>query len=191
METNQSDVEPLWLFINRLEALGVPYMITGATAAILYGAPRMTNDLDLVLQLSQAAADRLPGLFPPAIFYLPPPDVIQVECRRPNRGHFNIIHMPSGYKTDVYLAGADPLHAWGLERRRRVELDHGSACLAPPEYVILRKLEFYTEGGSQKHLEDIRSIIQTTGPALDHSFLQSEIARRGLTDAWLTASSQQ
>ena len=161
-------------------------MVTGATAAILYGAPRMTNDLDLVLELSSATARDLPTLFPTTEFYLPPQDVVEIERRRPNRGHFNIIHMRTGYKADVYLTGSDPLHAWGLERRQRIHLGSGDVWLAPPEYVILRKLEFYIEGGSEKHLQDIRSILQTSGSGLDRTFLDSETTQRGLKTAWVT-----
>lgn len=184
METSLSESEPLWLFIGPLNSVGIPYMITGATAAILYGAPRMTNDLDLVLQLNAETGRRLPELFPATYFYVPPLDVIEVERRRPNRGHFNIIHLATGYKADAYMAGSDPLHAWGLERRRQLQLKGGPAAVAPPEYVVLRKLEFYREGGSAKHLEDIRAILQSSATDLDATFLETEITQRGLRDIW-------
>lgn len=187
METSPSEIEPLWLFAGSFNSAAICYMITGATAAILYGAPRVTNDLDVVLQLSAQTADRLPTLFPQSDFYLPPREIIEVERRRPNRGHFNIIHMATGYKADVYLAGSDPLHAWGLEHRRPLQLKDGSVSLAPPEYVILRKLEFHQEGGSSKHIQDIRAILQTSGAELDTQFLETELTRRGLRESWDTA----
>ena len=187
METNPSEIEPLWAFVGPFNAAGIPYMITGATATILYGAPRLTNDLDVVLQLSREASRQLPGLFPATEFYLPPPDAVEVERCRPNRGHFNIIQMATGYKADVYLSGSDPLHAWGFEHRRRTLLEGGDVWLAPPEYVILRKLEYYQEGGSAKHLQDIRAILQNTVVELDATFLDRETAQRGLAGAWAAA----
>jgi hypothetical protein len=190
METSHSEIEPIWLFLGQFNANGVLYMVTGATAAILYGTPRLTNDLDIVLELSRSSAGQLPALFPAAAFYLPPPEVVEIERSRPNRGHFNIIHMQTGYKADRYLAGSDPLHAWGLAHRRSVSLDRGSVSLAPPEYVILRKLEFFAEGGSQKHLQDIQAILRTTQAELDDSFLQHEISQRGLSSAWQAAQKQ-
>jgi hypothetical protein len=190
METSHSEIEPFWLFVSPLNSAGMVYMVTGATAAILYGAPRLTNDLDIVLELPRAAATQLPGLFPAAEFYLPPPDVVEVERTRPSRGHFNIIHSLTGYKADVYLAGSDPLHGWGLAHRRAINLERGSISLAPPEYVILRKLEFYAEGGSPKHLEDIRAILRNTSGELDNAFLQHEISRRGLASVWESARQQ-
>ena len=176
--------EPLWLFVLPLNAASLRYIVTGATAAILYGAPRLTNDLDLVLQLSDDDSRRLPELFPARDFYLPPREVLEVERARPARGHFNIIHMATGYKADVYLCGSDPLHLWALRERRNVHLDGGEVWLAPPEYVIIRKLEFYVEGGSEKHLADIRSIRNASGTALDMEFLRREIAQRALADSW-------
>jgi hypothetical protein len=187
METS----DPLWLFVHPLNRAQIPYMVTGATAAILYGAPRLTNDLDLVVQLSRQTASALTTLFPDADFYLPPEDVLQIERSRPVRGHFNIIHLQTGYKADVYLRGTDPLHIWGLEQRRRIDLDESQIWVAPPEYVIIRKLEFYREGGSEKHLLDIRSILTTTGSELNHPLLNRELTQRGLMDLWHRFESQE
>src|SRR5277367_3517942 len=136
------------LFTEPLEKLGLPYMITGATGAILYGQPRLTNDLDLVLELRAADIDRLHAAFPESDFYIPPVEVIGVEVARSQRGHFNVIHHGSGYKADVYTIGLDPLHLWALPLRRRMQHGAGGISVAPPEYVILRKLEYYREGGS-------------------------------------------
>jgi hypothetical protein len=91
--------------------MGAPYMVTGATAAILYGQPRVTNDLDVVLSLDDSARRSLLQAFPESDFYVPPESVIQAEQARSQRGHFNLIHLESGYKADVYLTGSDPLHA--------------------------------------------------------------------------------
>ena len=71
--------DELSLFVGRLELVGAPYMVTGATAAILYGQPRVTNDLDVVLALDDAARAALLRAFPEAEFYVPPETVIQVE----------------------------------------------------------------------------------------------------------------
>ena len=55
--------------------------------------------------------------------------------------------------------------------------------MAPPEYVVIRKLEFFREGGSAKHPVDIRSIRDVTG--LDHRLLQPWLERRGLLPLWM------
>ena len=168
--------DELSLFALRLAATGAPYMITGATAAILYGQPRVTNDLDLVLALDDATR-------PAAEFYIPPETVIRAEQARTQRGHFNIIHHDSGYKADIYLVGTDPLHLWALPHRRRLRWsDEIEVDVAPPEYVVLRKLEFYREGRSSKHPADIRSIIETTG--VDETALAPWLDRLNLGPLW-------
>lgn len=171
------------LFVARLESIGAPYMVTGATAAILYGQPRVTNDLDVVLSLDDSARGLLLRAFPETEFYVPPESVIRVEQARPQRGHFNLIHHESGYKADIYLAGTDSLHAWALPRRRRVRWDDTlEMSVAPPEYVVLRKLEFFREGRSSKHPADIRAICETTG--VDEVTIAPWLECMGLADLW-------
>ena len=175
--------DELTLFVVRLETLGAPYMVTGATAAILYGQPRVTNDLDVVLSLDDAARAALLRAFPETEFYVPPESVIRAEQARVQRGHFNLIHHETGYKADIYLAGADPLHAWALPLRRRVRWsDSVEMAVAPPEYVVLRKLEFYREGRSAKHPADIRAIREVTG--VDEALLAPWLERMGLGAVW-------
>ena len=170
------------LFASRLNRLGVPYMVTGATAAIVYGQPRVTNDLDVVLALDPAAVPRLAECFPEADFYTPPESVLRVEQGRRQRGHFNIIHHESGYKADVYLVGEDPLHAWALPLRRMLPWSDETLPVAPPEYVIVRKLEYFREGGSQKHLLDIRAMLAVTD--VDRAEVARWVETRGLVAAW-------
>jgi hypothetical protein len=159
-------------------------MITGATAAILYGQPRVTNDLDVVVSLNDAARAALLRAFPETEFYVPPESVIRTEQARVQRGHFNLIHLESGFKADIYLAGADPLHTWALPKRRRIPWENDlEISVAPPEYVIVRKLEFYREGGSTKHLSDIQAIRQITG--VDETELKPWLERLGLGALWI------
>jgi hypothetical protein len=175
--------DELSLFATRFEATGASYMVTGATAAILYGQPRVTNDLDVVLRLDDAARAALLRSFPESDFYIPPEVVIRTEQARLQRGHFNLIHLESGYKADIYLVGADPLHAWAMPLRRRLrwgpELE---VAVAPPEYVVLRKLEYFREGGSTKHVTDIRAIREITG--VNETMIAPWLERMGLTSTW-------
>ncbi|MEO7413620.1 MAG: hypothetical protein ABIZ81_09700 [Opitutaceae bacterium] len=175
--------DELILFALRLETIGAPYMVTGATAAILYGQPRVTNDLDVVLSLNDATRLALLSAFPESEFYVPPEAVIRAEQARHHRGHFNLIHHETGFKADIYLAGADPLHAWALPLRRRLSWSEGvEIMVAPPEYVVLRKLEFYREGRSAKHPADIRAIREITG--VDEIAMAPWLEQMGLGPLW-------
>lgn len=172
------------IFVERFEALEIPYMVSGSVAAMIYGEPRLTNDVDLVVEMDRRAALKLPSLFPPDEFYCPPADVIAVEIAREQRGHFNIIHIESGFKADVYLRGNDPLHIWALKRIRRVAMGARSVAIAPLEYVIVRKLEYFREGGSEKHLRDIRGILKNATGLIDRAELDRLVGERGLMREW-------
>lgn len=172
-------IEP---FVQRLDALGIPYMVTGSTAGILYGEPRMTHDIDIVIALSDRDVTRFVEAFPLEEFDCPPDDVLAIEVRRGQRGHANLIHHASGFKADIYIA-FDELHRWGLAHRRTIAIDTLRMSVAPVEYVIVRKLEYFREGGSQKHLRDIRSMLAVS-EAIDRAALESFIAARGLAAEW-------
>ncbi len=177
------------LFTRKLNTLGVRYIITGSVAAMIYGEPRLTNDVDLVVLLDAKQAARLPEVFPLEEFYCPPEEVIRKEMARPRRGQFNIIHHQTGFKADLYLCGTDPLNKWGLEKARRVQYSGEEIYLSPPELVILRKLEFFREGGSEKHLRDIRFMLEVSADQIDRAELEKWIRERGLEKAWAAAQS--
>jgi len=168
------------LFVAPLNRLGVKYMVTGSLATSIYGDPRLTHDIDLVIALPDDTVDALHAAFDGAEFYVPPLDVIAVEAHRPLHGHFNIIHTATALKADVYTIGADPLHRWAIDRRQATTIEGHTVWLAPPEYVVLRKLQYFRDGGSEKHLRDVRAMLRQLGPEVDRSFLQTESARLGL-----------
>jgi hypothetical protein len=170
------------LIADRLNAAGVKWIATGSIAAMSYGEYRVTNDVDIVLVLSERDIAKLVAAFPLEEFYCPPPDVIRTEVAREKYGHFNLIHHETGFKADVYIAGKDALTSWALRQRQAVTLEDSVIWLAPPEYVIIGKLEFYREGGSEKHLRDIRGMLAVTD--VDRVFLEKEIIERDLSEIW-------
>jgi hypothetical protein len=183
------DPDLFLLFVRPLNRAGIRYVVTGSVAAIFYGEPRLTNDVDFVAFLNEADIRRFAEAFPPADFYLPPAETIAVEMAREQRGHFNVIHPNTGFKADFYLTGRDELNAWAFQRKQQVEFEGETVVLAPPEYVIVRKLEYFREGGSEKHLRDIRSMLAVSGEQLDRSELNEWIVRRGVESEWRKACS--
>lgn len=180
-------MQPLELFAvftEPLERTGVPYFVTGSVASLIYGEPRMTHDIDLVMTLRDADLRSFLAAFPDEDFYCPPAEVVRLELRRPSHGHFLLIHHGTGFKADVYLAGQNALHAWAFQRRTRVGEGSSAFWVAPPEYVIVRKLQYYQEGGSQKHLADIRGMLAQSGDVIDSSELSRWITALGLDATW-------
>ncbi len=179
------DPDLIALFVAPLENAGIRYMITGSIASSIYGEPRNTLDIDLVLLLEATQTTLFHQIFPEEEFYLPPLDVIQIETRREAHGHFNIIHHQTGLKADIYPSKNHPSLPWAVQHIRRIETPSSPINIAPPEYIILHKLEFYREGGSQKHLRDIAGIIEQQ--TLDQTFLQPALQSLALTPHYQAA----
>jgi len=175
------------LFIRALNQLGLRYLVSGSVAAILYGEPRLTHDVDFVVYLRPDDVVRLREALPSPQFYLPPLEAILAELTRPSRGHFNAIHAETGFKADFYPAGRDEFHAWAFRHGRCLEYRSERVMVAPPEYVIVRKLEYFREGGSEKHLRDIRAMWTISGAQMDRIALEEWIARQGVSAEWQQA----
>lgn len=180
-------IELIDTFILPLNGHGIRYIITGSVASMVYGEPRLTNDIDVVLEIQSTDIPKLLQAFPEADFYLPPAEVIETEILRGSRGHFNIISQHSMLKADVYLVGSDPLQHWGMEQAKTLDIDGMPVRFAAPEYVILRKLEFFREGGSEKHLRDIAAMLSESSTEIDQEILSKYIAQLGLQSQWLAA----
>jgi hypothetical protein len=175
------------IFISRLNTLGIRYMVTGAVASIIYGEPRLTHDIDLVVELGSEKAEEVVKAFPSDEFYCPPVEIIKLEAERRLHGHFNIIHHETGFKADMYILGQDQLHQWAMSTLKSIEFEGEQVWLAPPEYVILRKLEYYREGGSEKHLRDIAGMVKIASDQINFQELTAKIKQYALLKQWKKA----
>lgn len=174
--------EWLFQFLDPLDRAQVPYAVVGSVASSLYGEPRATNDVDLVIQVAPADASRLVQAFPADRFYVPPEEVVRVEIGRAIGGHLNVIALESMTKADLYPLTERDRDWFG--RRRRLEVSGRPVWFAAPEAVILHKLRFFREGGGEKHLQDIRGIIAVSGDQLDWPALEDACSRNGLAAEW-------
>jgi hypothetical protein len=179
------------LFVRPLNRAGIRYVISGSVAAIFYGEPRLTHDVDFIVFLNENDIRRLSEAFPEKDFYLPPMETIMAETARERNGHFNLIHRDTGFKADMYPTGRDELNAWAFRGKRSVEFEGESVMLAPPEYVIVRKLEYFREGGAEKHLRDIRAMLAVSGEQLDRPKMNEWIQQQGLETEWRLVSDAQ
>lgn len=168
-----------------LEQVGVRYLITGSTATIFYGEPRFTNDIDVVVQLDERDLGRFVAAFPGDEFYL---SEEAAQRALATGGQFNVIHPRSGLKVDVIVATMTPFDRSRFERGRRLNpAPDYEAVFAAPEDVILKKLLFYREGGSDKHLRDIAGVLKISGELIDFEYIETWTERLGIADAWRQA----
>lgn len=175
-------LELLELLARRLEDLQIPYFVTGSVATTTYGEPRYTNDIDIVAELVQSDADRLCQAFPPPDFYV---SRAAVDGAIRQRRMFNIIHIPSGLKIDVAVAKGTEFDVSRMARIVSLPRPDGLVVrFSSPEDVILKKMEFYQEGGSEKHLRDITGVLRICRRPIDYAYIEAWATKLGVLTVW-------
>jgi hypothetical protein len=168
-----------------LEQLGLRYFVTGSVATIFFGEPRFTNDIDIVVDLPPSRIGDFCQAFPGSDFYVSEESVRRAVTRKKQ---FNVIHPASGLKIDVMVPSEDAFNRSRFARTRRVQpAPDYYAVFASPEDVILKKLEYYRDGGSDKHLRDIAGILKISGETIDLAYIDEWASRLGLADLWENA----
>ena len=166
---------------DRFESEGIEYFLVGSMAAMYYGRPRFTQDLDLVVRIKAKQVAAFENLFPLEEYYCPPNEVLRDEVSR--KGTFNLIHQASGIKVDILLDKETDFYISEFQRKKKIEVAPGIAVyLGSPEDIILKKLDFYREGESEKHLIDIREIIM--GISVDEVYINEWATKLGLLKEW-------
>ncbi|ALA59723.1 hypothetical protein [Nitrospira moscoviensis] len=159
----------------RLEAAGIPYMVTGSMAANFYTTPRMTRDIDLVLELSEEDIHRVVRLFQDE--YYIDRDMVQQAVR--NRSMFNMIHSALVVKVDCVVRKDSEYRREEFGRRRPVAISGRRVFLVAPEDLILSKLDWAKESRSQTQLGDVRNLLRSV-QGLDTAYLNHWAERLGL-----------
>ena len=174
--------ELLRYVVEAMDTLGIAYMIVGSQASIYYGEPRFTQDIDLVADIGAGHVAGLLALFPAGEFYVSE-DAVRDAIR--SGGQFNIIHPTAGLKVDVMVKKDSPYdHAQFERRERKAIAANFHAYLARPEDVILYKMLYFSEGGSDRHLRDILGMLRIAGAGIDRGYVSDWAARLGLATIW-------
>lgn len=190
--------EALEPVIQAFDALGIRYQIGGSVASSAYGIARATLDVDLVANLNESQirpfVDRLHDRY-----YV---DEDRVRDAVERRSSFNIIHLESMLKVDVFILKSHPYDQAAFSRARLEKLEEGESnrqhYLASPEDVILNKLEWYRQGGciSERQWNDVLGVLKVQQSSLDMEYLRRwavalnliDILSRTLADAGMESA---
>ena len=161
------ELDVLTLVAVRLDAIGIPYMVSGSMAMNYYAQPRMTRDIDIVVELSPVSAERLVDAFSPD-FYIDRDATADAVVRR---GMFNAIHTQLVVKVDFIVRKDTAFRHEEFARRRQIVVDGTTLWLVSPEDLILSKLDWAKDSESELQLGDVRNVIRSL-PDLDWTYIE-------------------
>ena len=180
-----SPAEVLRRIIAALDQAGIPHMLTGSYAGAFHGAPRATQDLDLVISPTEAQLREFARQLPADRFYVPL-EAAQEALRQETM--FNVIDLVGGWKIDLILRKSRPFSRTEFERRQPANVFVIALSVATLEDLILAKLEWARHGGSRRQVEDVAELLRRRAPDLDLPYLQPWIGVLGLEREWAEAT---
>ena len=177
MELSQVTMFPelLAAIIAKLDTACIRYMLTGSAGMVVYTVPRMTRDVDLVIECDASDARRLTELFQDDWFV----DEVSVRDAIRDKRSFNIIHKERFFKADLIMRKDTEFRRHEFSRRRRMRIDDWDVWVASAEDLILSKLQWSANGDSAFQLRDAKQMAMLV-PELDWEYLRTWAERLGL-----------
>ncbi len=168
--------------IDVFDELKIPYHVGGSLASSVHGVPRQTNDLDLVADMTLAAVPAMEFLLEDR-FYI---DAEMIRRAIRHRSSFNLVHLATGFKIDVFIQGRGDFDRLEFARHgsHRLEDMARDLVVKSAEDTVLRKLEWYRLGGevSDRQWDDILGVLRTQGDRLDLDHLRHWASELGVAD---------
>lgn len=160
------ELEVLKEVARRLDGIGIAYMITGSTPANFYAVPRMTRDIDIVVELSERDIGKFILAFEKD-HYLEP-ETLREAVK--NKGMFNLIHDQYIIKVDFVVRKDTPYRRREFSRKKKISVDGENLYIVAPEDLILSKLVWAKDSKSEIQLRDVQNLLQSV-KGLDRRYL--------------------
>ena len=182
MKTNDI-LEALDRVIGCFDQLGIMYYIGGSVASSAFGMARATMVVDLIASVGLPQVGSLVRELE-AEYYI---DAEMIEDAIRRCASFNLIHLDTMIKIDVFTAKEQPYDSEAFARRRSDTLDEESSrkfYLSSPEDVVLSKLQWYRKGGevSEQQWKDVLGVLKVQGDKLDLKYLKHWASKLNLSD---------
>lgn len=169
----------LKMVTQRLEESGIPYFISGSIAANYYTIPRMTRDIDVVVELRDPGVEKFIEIFKEQFFV--DEEVIKNEIHK--NGMFNLIHKEFFIKIDFILRKPSPFQDNSFRRRQKVLIEGASMWFISAEDLILAKLLWAKDSHSQMQLRDVQNLLKTFSP-IDLVYINFWVSKLQLEDVY-------
>ena len=159
-------------------------MLTGSFASSFHGAPRSTQDIDVVISATLDQLRAFVALLPRQDYYV---DQGAALAARREEGQFNVIDFATGWKVDLIIRKSRPFSYAEFERRSIVNFRGMPVAIATAEDVVIAKLEWAKLGESQRQIEDAAGILKIRFAELDKAYLEEWVRQLGLQAQWEAA----
>jgi hypothetical protein len=164
-----------------LDQAGIAYMLCGSFASAYYGAPRSTQDIDLVIVATPAQVRAFVQALSSAEYYADLDAALEAHKRQ---SLFNVIDLATGWKIDLIIRKSRAFSEEEFRRRQQFNLEDIPLFVASAEDAVVSKLEWAKLAQSQRHIEDVAGILRMRWGLLDHSYLEKWILELGLKTQW-------
>lgn len=166
-----SDQEKLLLETAKiLDNLKIDYFITGGFAVSVWGRPRATFDIDIVVKMLEPQVNQLVSAWR-MMYDAGYADANMAREAIQQGGEFNFIDPNTGIKVDFWSKKESPNSPREFERKKTKKISEQKIHFISPEDLILSKLQWYKLSPLEKHMEDIESILKISGDILDKEYL--------------------
>ncbi|MHC4510596.1 MAG: nucleotidyl transferase AbiEii/AbiGii toxin family protein [Planctomycetota bacterium] len=179
------ELEVLKIVTGRLNDAGIPYMISGSIAANYYTIPRMTRDIDIVVELKQSDVDKFVGLFE-GDFYVDREMVTEEVSRQ---GTFNLIHNQYVIKIDFIMKSSSPYRHAEFSRKTHVLIEQSPMWFVSAEDLVISKLIWAKDSHSEMQLKDVRNLTETVD-SLDMGYIGDWLQKLGLEELYREAKNE-
>ncbi len=144
--------------VQRLESIKINYMLTGSLAMMHYGVPRMTRDLDVVIEINDVDdVDKMVAAFS-GYYYI---DREMIKQSLKTQTMFNIVHNESVIKVDFIVKKRDRYRELEFSRRKRIEIDGIKVDVVSKEDLILSKLVWIKDIRSELQVNDVKNLCKS------------------------------
>jgi hypothetical protein len=167
--------------LGALGTAGIPVMLTGSFASSYHGAPRATQDVDLVIAPTADQLRAFVALLPRDEFYVD--ERAALEALR-LEGQFNLIDLRSGWKVDLIIRKSRPFSREEFDRRSVVELEGSELPIATPEDLLIAKMEWARTSESARQIEDAARLLRVRSRQLDEAYVERWVHELGLGEQW-------
>lgn len=168
------------LVVNNLQESNIQYMLTGALAINYYGIPRMTHDIDIIIQITSKDIKKIQILFENEFFV----SEESIRSALKEDSMFNIIHKDTGYKVDFWILKKDEYDRTAFARRKECQYQQKQIYIAAPEDMIIIKLECYKMSDIDKHYFDVVNLYNIQRGNLDEKYIIYWCQKKSLWDLW-------